>query len=96
MNPTDKSTTPSLDLPQLDALTGGAFTAPTSGERAARLREWLATTPSDDRMADVFREMSHRDKGAAKVLKERLDDIKRARAQDAIASDWAGKAQALL
>ncbi len=96
MNPTDKSTTSSLDLSQLDALTGGAFTAPTSGERAARLREWLTSAPSDDRMADVFREMSHRDKGAAKVLKEKLDDIKRARAQDAIASEWAGKAQVLL
>lgn len=85
-----------MDLTQLDALTGGAFTAPTSGDRAARLREWLATGPSDDRMADVFKEMSHRDKGAAKVLKEKLDEIRRAKAQDAIATEWAGRVQTLL
>jgi ATP-dependent RNA helicase SUPV3L1/SUV3 len=96
VNPSNKSSTSSPDLQQLDALTGGAFTAPTSGERAARLREWLASEPSDERMADVFREMSHRDKGAAKVLKEKLDDIKRAKAQDAIAAEWATRAQALL
>ena len=31
-------------------------------------------------MNDVFRELSHRDKGAAKALKEKLDDLKRAKA----------------
>ncbi len=96
MNPSDKSTSKPADLTQLDALTGGAFSAPTSGERAARLREWLATEPGHDAMADVFRELSIRDKGAAKVLKEKLDEIKRAKAQDAIAEEWAAKAQALL
>ncbi len=84
------------DLNQLDALTGGAFTAPTSGERAARLRDWLAGSPSLDDMTEVYRELSHRDKGAAKALKEKLDEIKRAKAQDAIASEWATKAEALL
>lgn len=85
-----------LDLSQLDALTGGAFTAPTSGERAARLRDWVGSEPSEDRLTDVFREMSHRDKGAAKVVKEKLDDLRRARTQDAMASEWATKAQHLL
>lgn len=77
-------------------MTGGAFSAPTSGERAARLREWMGSDPAEDRLADVFREMSHRDKGAAKVVKEKLDDLRRARAQDAMAAEWASKAQQLL
>lgn len=88
------SSTP--DLAQLDALTGGVFTAPTSGERAARLRDWLATQPSHEWMLEVFRELSHRDKGAAKPLKEKLDEIKRSKAQDAVAAEWAERAQALL
>ena len=40
--------------------------------------------------------MSSRDKGAAKLLKERLDEIKRLQGQDALASDWAQKAEQLL
>jgi hypothetical protein len=77
-------------------LTGGAFTAATSGERSARLREWLATEPSIDALAEVHREMSSRDKGAAKLLKEKLDELKRLQGQDALASDWAHKAEQLL
>lgn len=96
MNTTSKSPAKPADLSQLDALTGGAFTAPTSGERATRLREWLATEPSYDAVADVLRELSHRDKGAAKPVKEKLDELKRAKAQEAIAEEWAAKAQALL
>ena len=87
---------PSHDLPALDALTGGAFTAPTSGERASRLREWLATGPATELLQPVYREMSSRDKGAARLLRERLDEIKRAKSQEAIAAEWADKAQALL
>ena len=84
------------DTHSLDALTGGAFSAPTSGERAARVREWLAADPSVEQMQEVFRELSGRDKGAAKPLRERLDEIKRSRGQEAIASEWAEKARALL
>ena len=93
---TSKPSSKPADLSQLDALTGGAFTAPTSGERAARLREWLASEPSIDSMAEVYRELSHRDKGAAKALKEKLDELKRAKAQEAIAEEWAAKARALI
>jgi ATP-dependent RNA helicase SUPV3L1/SUV3 len=85
-----------LDLAALDALTGGAFHAGTSGERSARLREWLSTEPSADILAEVYREMATRDKGAAKLLKERLDELKRLQGQDALASDWAYKAQQML
>ena len=80
----------------LDALTGGAFSAPTSGERAAKVREWLASNPSPAQMQEVFKELSARDKGAAKPLREKLDDLKRSASQDQIAQDWADKGQALL
>ncbi len=77
-------------------MTGGAFSAPTSGERAARIREWLGTNPSADQLADVYKELSNRDKGAAKLLKEKLDDLKRTKGQEAVAAEWADKAQSLL
>ena len=84
------------DLATLDALTGGALTAPTSGERSARLRDWLASNPSPDVMQQVLKEMSARDKGAAKPLREKLEEIKRTKAQDLLAQEWADKAHNLL
>ena len=80
----------------LDALTGGAFSAATSGERASRIRDWLATQPSPEQLQEVFKELSGRDKGAARAVRERLDEIRRAKGQEAIAAEWAEKAQALL
>lgn len=80
----------------LDSVTGGAFSAPTSGERAARVREWLATSPTIDLMNEVFKELSQRDRGATKALKEKLDEHKRQKAQEHIAAEWAQKAQTLL
>jgi ATP-dependent RNA helicase SUPV3L1/SUV3 len=86
---------PSSDTQALDALTGGAFSAPTSGDRAARVREWLATDPSPEQMQDVFRELSARDKGAAKPLREKLDELKRAKAQASLALEWLARGEAL-
>ncbi|WP_427911755.1 DUF349 domain-containing protein [Ramlibacter sp. MMS24-I3-19] len=86
----------SPDTQALDALTRGAFSAPTSGERAARVREWLQGDPSPEQMQEVYRELSGRDKGAAKLLRERLDEIKRTKGQEAIGAEWAQKAEALL
>ncbi|WP_127804945.1 DUF349 domain-containing protein [Hydrogenophaga sp. NH-16] len=80
----------------LDALTGGAFSAPTSGERAARVRAWLQTEPGWEAMNEVFKELSQRDRGAAKPLKEKLDELKRQKAQEHIGVEWAQKAQALI
>jgi len=80
----------------LDALTGGAFSAATSGERASRIRDWLATQPAPEQLQEVFKELSARDKGAARAVRERLDEIRRAKGQEAIAAEWAEKAQALL
>lgn len=90
------STSKPFDLAALDQLTAGAFQAVTSGERSARLREWLLSEPSAEVLAEVYREMSTRDKGAAKLLKEKLDELKRLHGQDALASDWAQKAEQML
>ena len=49
----------------LDALTGGAFSAATSGDRAACIREWLAKQPSEEQLQEVFKELSVRDKAQA-------------------------------
>ncbi len=95
--PTDtKAAKASAVAHPLDALTGGAFSAPTSGDRAAKVREWLATSPSAEQMQEVFKELSGKDKGAAKPLREKLDEIKRTHAQEHIAAEWAEKANALL
>ncbi len=80
----------------LDALTGGAFSAATSGERASRIRDWLATQPAPEQLQEVFKDLSGRDKGAARAVRERLDEIRRAKGQEVIAAEWAEKAQALL
>jgi hypothetical protein len=91
-----QATLKSNDTRALDELTGGAFSAPTSGERSARVRDWLATNPGVEQMQEVFRELSARDKGAARLLREKLDEIRRARTQEAIAAEWSEKAAALL
>jgi len=84
------------DAHPLDALTHGAFSAQTSGERMACIRDWLGSNPTAEQMQQVFKELSGKDKGAAKLLREKLDDIKRSKAQAGMAQEWADKAQALL
>lgn len=84
------------DIAQLDSLTGGAFTALTSGERAARVREWLQGSPNSDQLTAVFKELSVKDKGAAKLVREKLDEAKRSKGQEALVAEWANKAQVLL
>ena len=93
------SSTPSsqrIDTQALDELTGGAFSAHTAGERAACVRTWLLSAPALEQMQLVYRELSVKDKGAAKLLREKLDELKRLREQEGMAADWAQKAQALL
>ncbi len=80
----------------LDALTGGAFSASTAGDRAAKVRDWMATNPSAEQMQEVFKELSSRDKGAVKPIREKLDELKKAKGQEAVGEEWAAKAQALL
>jgi hypothetical protein len=93
---TPVATPKTVEVHPLDALTGGAFSAHTSGERMACIREWLASSPSSEQLQQVFKELSVKDKGAAKLVRERLDEIKRSKTQATIALEWADKAQALL
>lgn len=81
---------------ELDTLTGGAFSAQTAGDRAARIREWLASDPAADSLSAVFKELSVKDKGAAKLVRERIDEVRRLKGQDALIAEWAEKANALL
>lgn len=83
------------DLSALDALTAGAFTAATSGERITLLQAWLLTEPNLSALQDVFKEMSHRDKGAAKVLRDSMEEKRRNIEQEALAHSWAEKGVAL-
>jgi ATP-dependent RNA helicase SUPV3L1/SUV3 len=94
--PTSPKSTGANATHPLDAVTGGAFSAPTSGERAARIRTWLATDPALEQMNEVFKELSHRDRGAAKPLKEKLDELKRQKSQEQMSVEWAQKAQAMI
>ncbi len=80
----------------LDALTGGAFSASTAGDRAAKVREWMASNPSVEQLQEVYKELSSRDKGAVKPIREKLDELKKAKGQEAVGEEWAAKAQALL
>lgn len=86
----------SPDLPALDALTSGAISAATAGERLTRVRQWLDTDPSTELLQQVFKELSARDKGAAKPIKEKIEELRRSKTQDALADEWAAKAQVLL
>ncbi|MDB5965304.1 MAG: hypothetical protein JWQ72_1804, partial [Polaromonas sp.] len=95
--PPAKAASPkSADAHPLDGITGGAFSAATSGERASRIRQWLATDPGAEQIAEVYKDLANRDKGAARPLKEKLDEIKRSKGQEAVAAEWADKAGALL
>jgi ATP-dependent RNA helicase SUPV3L1/SUV3 len=89
------SSNQTLDLATLDKLTGGAFTVSTAAERTVRLRDWLAGQPTLAQVQAAFDEMSHRDKGAAKVLREKLDELRRSKDQDALIVEWAAKGEAL-
>lgn len=80
----------------LDELTGGAFSAPTTSERTACVRKWLQSNPSSQQMNEVYKALSHSDKGAAKPIKEKLDELKRAHDQDQLVAQWSDKAEALL
>ena len=72
----DSQPRPAAEAHPLDALTGGVFSAATSGERAQRVRDWLASEPTPEQMQEVFKELSAKDKGAARALREKLEDRK--------------------
>jgi hypothetical protein len=71
-----------------DALTGGAFSAPTSGERRAPARVAGHRALARQHGRGLQGTLAPRP-GAAKPLKEKLDELKRAKAQERIAAEWA-------
>ncbi len=91
-----KPTRHNMQQHPFDSLTGGAFSAPTTSERTACIRQWLEKNPTVVQIQDVFKELNARDKGAAKPLREQLEHIKRNQNQDTLAVEWAEKAQMLL
>ena len=72
-DPKDPQPTAPAPTPQapeahpLDALTGGVFSAATSGERAQRVRDWLATGPAAEQMQAVYKELSGLDGGRLNI-----------------------------
>jgi hypothetical protein len=56
----------------------------------------LATQPAHEQLADVFKELSVKDKGAAKLVREKLDEARRAKVQEALGAEWSAKAQTLI
>lgn len=96
VNPSSASAKTAQTQHPLDAATGGVFSAATSGERLSRVKEWLASEPAWELMNEVFKELSHRDRGAAKPLKEKMDEVRRLRTQEQAAAEWAAKAESML
>ena len=66
--------TKSIPVHPLDALTGGIFSAQTSSERAQRARDWLDGNPQFEQVEQVHQALAERDKGAAKPLREWLQE----------------------
>ncbi|RMX07877.1 DUF349 domain-containing protein [Corticibacter populi] len=80
----------------LDALSGGVFSAANSAERQLRVEQWLASQPDMDSLQKVYKALSARDKGAAKPIRQRMNDIRQDKQQEATSQDWAAKAEKIL
>lgn len=87
----------SADLPaSVDALIASVTSAPTPSDRSARVREWLASAPSAEQLAEAHKQLERRDRAAARLVQEHQADIERTRRQDAIAEEWRVRIQAIL
>ena len=88
----------SADPTAIDRLTGGALTASTAQARIQLIKVWLESTPapSYEQLNDVFKLLSAKDKGAARPVREAMDEIKKAQSQEALTALWADKANELL
>lgn len=80
----------------LDEVTGGIFSASTSSKRHELVIQWLATEPNKILLQQVYKELSARDKGAAKHIRTHMNDIRKTQNQDDIAQQWAQKAEKIL
>ena len=56
----------------------------------------MARDPAQEQLQEVFRELGARDKGAARPVRERLEEIRHAKGRELVAAEWLGKAQGLL
>ena len=56
----------------VDALTGGALSAKTPEDRAAKLNTWLESNPEVDKIADVYKRIQKKDPASAALLESRL------------------------
>ena len=88
----------SLDPTTLDQLTGGAITATTALARTQLIKAWLESspTPSYEQLNEVFKLLSAKDKGAARQVRESMDEIKKAQNQESLTQLWSDKANVLL
>jgi hypothetical protein len=84
------------ELAALDQLTGGVFSSANAAERAVRTQAWLTQTPGEPDLQRVYRELATKDKGSARLVRERLDELKRQHQQTELAETWSIKAQQLL
>lgn len=80
----------------LDVLTGGAFSANSSQERVDAIQQWLATNPAIDAMQEVHKELSNKDSGVAKLVKDKLDVLKELEQLQAAQAEWVQKADDML
>lgn len=80
----------------LDASTGGIFSAASSAERLQRVQQWLATGPDKALLQQVYKELSARDQGAAKPIRNHMTEIRQNQTQQDIAQEWAEKADKIV
>ncbi len=88
----------SADPVAIDQLTGGAITASTAQARTQLIKTWLESSPapSYEQMNDVFKLLSAKDKGAARQIRDCMEEIKKAQTQEMLTALWADKANVLL
>ncbi|THT97834.1 DUF349 domain-containing protein [Lampropedia puyangensis] len=80
----------------LDAVTGGVFSATSSAQRLECVSQWLASNPEPALLQQVYKALSASDKGAAKPIRQRMNDIRQSNHQEEASQDWAAKAEKIL
>lgn len=80
----------------LDAVTGGIFSASNTAKRLECVNQWLASNPEPALLQQVYKALSASDKGAAKPIRQRMNDIRQSNQQEEAGQDWAVKAEKIL
>ncbi|MDO4724364.1 MAG: DUF349 domain-containing protein, partial [Comamonadaceae bacterium] len=87
---------PTAEPHPLDAATGGIFSAENSAQRQERVAQWLQSQPDSALLQQVYKALSARDQGAAKPIRQRMNDIRQSQHQEEASQDWAAKAEKIL